>query len=210
MIEATIGVNLGESWIRDIVIKHPITIKFLGWMPSRDHRGGKSLIEIKGSKPTLDTVSEALKENPFICHIQLSKSGKQSILGEVEVNSCAICRAIVGTDCFLTSGTTTDGGDLLLTIVSSDRSEIKKFIDSLEKDDCRVEVLSIRDSEKDELLTERQEEVLRKAYEMGYFEYPKRITIKDLSKALDMSISTLSEMLRKGEKKILEYYLSGK
>ncbi len=210
MIEATLSVRLGESWIKDILLKHEVTIKFLGWMPDTDKPGGKSLIEIKGNEKDLGSVSNTLNDNRFICKIEMSKVGRESLLGEVKVNQCSICKAIVGSDCFLTYGTTTGDGSLLLTVVSADRKNIREFIDKLENDDCEVSVISIRDPEKEDILTERQEVILRSAYELGYFEYPKKISIKELSEHMNLSISTLSETLRKSEKKVLEYYLSGK
>ncbi len=210
MIEATLSVTLGDSWIKDIILKHDVIIKFLGWIPATDRDGGKSLVEIKGRSEVLGDVSESLKENPFICNIEMSKVGKDVLLGEIKVNQCSICKAIVGSDCFLTYGTTTSSGSLLLTIVSPDRRNIRDFIEKLETEGCEVSILSLRDPEEEGILTERQEEILRTAYEMGYFEYPKKVNIKELSEHLGLSISTLSETLRKSEKKVLEYYLSRK
>jgi len=209
MIEATLSVRLGESWIKDILVTHDISIKFLGWMPAGENPGGKSLIEIRG-KENPEDISYTLSQNPFVCKVQMSKVGKDSILGEIETSRCSICKAMVGTDCFLTNGTTMSDGSLLLTVMSADRSGIRDFVDKLEKDGCDVRVNSIRDPEKEGVLTERQESILRSAYELGYFEYPKKISIKELSEHLGLSISTLSETLRKSEKKIIEYYLSGK
>ncbi len=38
------------------------------------------------------------------------------------------------------------------------------------------------------------------------FDYPKKISLRDLAAMFDISISTLSEMLRKGQRKIMEEY----
>lgn len=210
MIEATLAVKMNESWIRDILLKYPVTIKFLGWMPSEGTEGGKSLIEIRGSEDAVKNIPQSLKENRFICNIEVSRVSKGSILGTVELNKCAICRAIPGTDCFLTHGVTTEDGSLILRIMAEKRENLRRFISKIEKDGCETRIISLRDPEKEDLLTERQEEILKTAYELGYFEYPKRINIKELSERLGMSISTLSEMLRKSEKKVLEYYFSAK
>ncbi len=211
MIEATLAVKMGDSWIRDILLKHKVTIKFLGWLPdSGDGKAGKSLIEIRGKEEEIEDIPDTLKENPFICKLQISKVGKASILGAIEVNNCAICKAVQGTDCFLTHGVTTEDGSLLLKIMAGERKSLRNFILRLEEDDCEVEIISLRDPEKEDILTERQEEILKTAYEMGYFEYPKKISIKELAERLNMSISTLSETLRKSEKKVLRYYFSDK
>ncbi len=211
MIEATLAVKMGESWVRDILLRYKVTIKFLGWLPANEEEGrGKSLIEIRGKEEEVQEIPKALEENPFVCKIQLSKVGKGSILGAIEVNQCSICRAIQGTDCFLTHGVTTEDGSLLLKIMAGERKSLRDFVSKLEEDGCDIKIISLRDPEKEDLLTERQEEILRTAYEMGYFEYPKKVNIKTLADRLGMSVSTLSEMLRKSEKKVLEYYFSDK
>ncbi len=209
MIEATLSVRLGESWIKDILLRHEISIKFLGWMPSSESPGGKSLIEIRG-KENLEEITSTISENPFVCRVEMSRVGKDSILGEIETSRCSICKAMVGTDCFLTNGTTMSDGSLLLTVMAADRKGIREFVEKLEGDGCEVRINSIRDPGKEDVLTERQEEILRSAYDLGYFEYPKKINIKELAQQMGLSISTLSETLRKSEKKVIEYYLSGK
>lgn len=53
-------------------------------------------------------------------------------------------------------------------------------------------------------LTPRQQQVLRAAVEMGYFENPKRVRLHDLGKLLGMDKSTVSEVLRRAQKRVLE------
>ncbi len=53
-------------------------------------------------------------------------------------------------------------------------------------------------------LTERQEQVLGKALEQGYFEFPRRISLTGLSELVGVRPSTLSEILRGAERRVLE------
>ncbi len=52
-------------------------------------------------------------------------------------------------------------------------------------------------------LTSKQLETLAKAYELGYFDLPARISADELATKLGLSRSTLSEHLRKAESKII-------
>jgi len=56
-------------------------------------------------------------------------------------------------------------------------------------------------------LTEREFQVLKKAYEEGYFEWPRRIDLNNLAKELNLSKPTVLEYIRKAERKILKHYL---
>lgn len=57
-------------------------------------------------------------------------------------------------------------------------------------------------------LTTRQREVLQTAYDMGYFDHPKRANAGDVSDALDISPSTFSEHLTAAQRKILNAVLA--
>lgn len=52
-------------------------------------------------------------------------------------------------------------------------------------------------------LTDRQYEVLKTAYEMGYFERPKRANATEVAKELDIAQSTLTEHLVTAQRKLL-------
>jgi len=53
-------------------------------------------------------------------------------------------------------------------------------------------------------LTERQEQVLGTALAQGYFEFPRRISLTGLSELVGVRPSTLSEILRGAERRVLE------
>lgn len=84
----------------------------------------------------------------------------------------------------------------------------QKQLESLKKALPNVSVLKIEDSYKNEVkLTERQEAILWKAHSLGYFKYPRDITLSDLAKLLKISKATLSQTLRTVENKAIKQLL---
>ena len=70
----------------------------------------------------------------------------------------------------------------------------------------KVSVISMRNDVVNgwaELLTERQQEVLRFAVERGYYENNKEITMKELAEQMGISRSTFGGHLQQSEKAIL-------
>jgi uncharacterized protein (TIGR02246 family) len=55
-------------------------------------------------------------------------------------------------------------------------------------------------------LTERQEKILWIALKMGFYEFPRKINTKELSEKLGISMSTFSEITRRGLRNLLESY----
>lgn len=53
-------------------------------------------------------------------------------------------------------------------------------------------------------LTDRQREALRIAYELGYFEIPRRASLEEVAAELDISASSVSERLRRAQTELIE------
>ena len=81
----------------------------------------------------------------------------------------------------------------------------KKFIEELKKAELPYRIKSTRISGKS-LLTARQLEVFETARNKGYWATPRKISLVDLSKSLDISKSTLSVLLHSIEGKIVEEF----
>ncbi|MCK4928222.1 MAG: helix-turn-helix domain-containing protein, partial [Methanosarcinales archaeon] len=68
---------------------------------------------------------------------------------------------------------------------------------------CKVELKHTENLSKNNILTNRQEEIIQAAFQKGYYDCPKRITVKELATIFDISQSTMGEILQRGEKKII-------
>jgi len=53
-------------------------------------------------------------------------------------------------------------------------------------------------------LTDQQHEALRTAYELGYFEIPRRASLQEVAAELDISASSVSERLRRAQTRLIE------
>jgi len=93
------------------------------------------------------------------------------------------------------------------TVIGNNDS-FRELLAALEKDSIPFEVKMKRNLEDTELLTGRQEQLLAIAFERGYFDFPKKVGLEELAALADVKTSTLAEILRRGQKKILGEYLS--
>ena len=53
-------------------------------------------------------------------------------------------------------------------------------------------------------LTDQQHEALRTAYELGYFDIPRRASLQEVAAELDISASSVSERLRRAQTRLIE------
>jgi predicted DNA binding protein len=56
------------------------------------------------------------------------------------------------------------------------------------------------------VLTENQERIFWLALKSGFFDYPRKIDMAELSKKIGVSTATLSEVVRRGTRRLLEHY----
>ena len=59
----------------------------------------------------------------------------------------------------------------------------------------------------DYMITPTQEAALIYAYRKGYYKFPRNVSLKKLAEELDVSVSSLAELLRKAEAKIVEAFI---
>ena len=60
------------------------------------------------------------------------------------------------------------------------------------------------------ILTEREKEVVRMAYRHGYFDPERRITMTEVAQIMKVSPPSLSDVLRRGTKKMVKEYVENK
>ena len=57
-----------------------------------------------------------------------------------------------------------------------------------------------------DVLTENQERIFWLALKSGFFDYPRQIGMAELAAKLGISTATLSEIMRRGQRRLLEHY----
>jgi predicted DNA binding protein len=80
----------------------------------------------------------------------------------------------------------------------------------LDSSGLSYELLSlVGHEENDDLLTDRQREVLAAAVQQGYFEVPRSCTLAEVADGLGIDKSTASTVLRRGQGRLVRQYLTG-
>ncbi len=203
MLEAVISVRIPD-FVGDISKKHDAMVKILGCVPF-SKTGAKSLLEIRASEEKIPSVMKDFKTSHGFTDVDMVQTGKDKMLATVSTTKCAICSTMADSGCFLVSATAKDD-KLHWTVLTSKNDQIKALIARMKDNGMDATLQSIRDISSKEELTKRQEAILTIALEKGYFDYPKRTSIRELAGMFGISISPLSEILRSGQKKVMASY----
>jgi len=131
--------------------------------------------------------------------------GKSAVWMESE--GCEVCNTILSHDAFLVSGKSLTDNMILYSFIVPTFEAYQAILVELEKSNHKFYVRKIGKFEQQiGILTENQERVFWLALKSGFFDYPRQIDLTNLSKKLGISPATLSEIMRRGTRRLLEHY----
>ncbi|MDY6985916.1 MAG: helix-turn-helix domain-containing protein [Candidatus Thermoplasmatota archaeon] len=162
------------------------------YVPSKGE-GGKILLRVKD----LDEEKiEEIMRDPNV--LKMDVAGP---IASIVLNRCAICEIAKGS--FLLEAKKEGEKYMIWRLLVVDESFNTETLKKL-----GAEIVSIKKFSEVAELTETEEEILRLAYEMGYFETPKRTRIRDIATRVSKSPSTVNEVIQRAEKKVITHWIS--
>ncbi|HUK28930.1 MAG TPA: helix-turn-helix domain-containing protein [Candidatus Acidoferrales bacterium] len=209
MLEAVVSITPPHSWIKRVTAEFPAVIRVLDCRSLPDGEGVQELFEITSNSDLSERIIDYLRQDSYVYDIDIVRANQGRVIGSLKTHKCTACKAFAGADCFLVSATSKPDGKLEWTVLGND-TLVKSLMHDLEDQKVESSVVKVSGVKQEEELTARQESILQIALEKGYFEFPKKITLRQLAKALDVSPATLTEILRRGQKRIVEEHFKGR
>ncbi|MEA2037320.1 MAG: helix-turn-helix domain-containing protein [Nanoarchaeota archaeon] len=165
---------------------------------------------LEGDEKKIQAFIEDLQEDPLINNVEVNNN---SIFF---VNEMPLQQKIPtphsNKKIFLTKPIIVDiEGHETWEIGAIDQKTLDDFIISLRKEHFEIKVIKtenqpitrLHKSKESPELTKSQKKALEIATQRNYYDYPRKIELKDLAKESGISLSTFREHLRKAEKKII-------
>jgi predicted DNA binding protein len=205
-LTVSIGIRHRDCWHYKIstALNATIAIKYLYMLPNGQLYSGQTITcqHAEEVEPLLRQVPEVRK------FLILSQShGKTEVITWAEQSS--IMESITKANCVFVGQVVVREGVENWHIIAPTQEDLQKAIDSLER---YADIAYIRHGYvpiDESGLTERQSAALQAAAESGYFDTPRKGSIKDVAERMHVSTSTASEHLRKAEKKVMKEYVQG-
>ena len=208
MLEAVLAVETPEEWRQEIINKYHASINVLDCRPL-DEGGCRNLIDIEVDPEHTQMVLGDLDANATVEESDMDVVAPGHLKGVITTNVCIGCCTIVGKETFLVGVRMDEEGRIHQRIISKDRQTVREAIAKLEAlgHTVSLESLSTLDTASD--LTSYQEDILHIAMERGYFDNPKKVKLTELAEMFDISVSSMSEILRKALKKVMQEHFTG-
>jgi len=206
MIEATLEVSIPDGWVHTISVDFDVQIRILDCIPLGE-RGARSFVEMECADPAMQQiVSRAIGTHPDVRRWEPALTDDGKLRGIALLTECRACRAIMRSDCHLSSARTVGGGLVEWRIIAAHETALRFLLNELREGGCTTRLLSKRKVDDSSFVTKRQEAAVRAALEKGYYDYPRRVTLQELAKGFGITASTMGEVLQRGERNIIREY----
>jgi len=205
MFEAVLQGRSPCCWVRDLTGKYPAAVSILD-LKAPDGEGVQELFQIDVRPDLTDAVMKEVAGNRHVREAEFIRSSHGRVYGAAKIRGKPICRAFVDSKCFLVS-VRTRPGDEVEWRVRGTGDALKDLFARLEEYDGEVKVKRISNLDEEEHVTPRQKEILETGLQKGYFDFPRRLSLRSFAKEVGVQPSTLSELLRRAQKRALFEYL---
>lgn len=206
MSEAELHVRLPPgTWMHDVSTTYAdATFQVLS--VSTGGAAGYALLEVTGQE--IVDVLTAVEAREDVDELDVLSMEQDSLLVSVKSCETALFDPILDAGVALQTPFRIRRGEAEWTITAS-RSRLSDLATQLDATGVSFEVQYVNDdvSNGSAVLTDRQREVLAGAVEMGYFEIPREAGLDEVAAAFDISKSTCSDILRRGQANVTKWYL---
>lgn len=209
MMEAVISIKLPNVWISNIMQRFDVEVRILDTIPFGES-GVQDLVEIRLNEAKVEEIVTYLEGLDDIEDVQIESVESNRAIGAIKSKMCFACRDLIASECFLISAWTKGSERIEWKFITSDNECLQQLMANLVKHDAEPQIVKIKKIKEEEMLTENQEKIVRTAYERGYYDFPKRIGVKELAEMFEISTATLSEILRRGQRKIIQKFFEEK
>jgi predicted DNA binding protein len=163
-------------------------------------------INLKDCTP--EFLADLFSKSPNIMKFNYRQIEKNCILASIVFKKISPRVFPVAQDCgCILLRISTSGNVRKHILLVPDKSCFEKHLQDFQKNYKVIEVKWEEATSKE--LTAKQHELLKLALETGYFDFPKKIHIRELAKTIGVSTAALAETLNTAKKKILEKYFEG-
>ena len=205
MTLARLTITLPEgTWAGDVSERFPeTTFRVIAALPGDEV--GYHLVQVSGSSLTESV--RAMATHPTLTAVEIVQADDRRAIVEFETETPMLLKAAGQAGLPIQLPIDIQNGTATVEFTAS-RSRLSELVHRLDHVGIPYEVDVVTEHpDLDSTLTEKQQTLLLEAVERGYYDTPRRCTLTDLARELDMSKSTASETLHRIEEAIVKQFV---
>ena len=195
-----------ETWISEVSRSFPdATFRLLTGVPVRDR--AMELGEIVGGDA--ESAAEAIRSHPDVVAYDSLYADEERVLARYESTEQRLYAFLGRSSLPPEFPIVVEDGRFEFDLTAT-REQFEAVGAALDGSEFDYELLSVVETgDENAVLTDRQRDCLGVALREGYFEVPRECTLAEVADAVGIDKSTASEILRRGESRVLKRFLLG-
>ncbi|MEM4311024.1 MAG: helix-turn-helix domain-containing protein [Nitrososphaerales archaeon] len=208
MLQVTLSVKMDCPWL-DYLQRNPDgNFIILQCIPRAEEEGVSALAKVNGPDWAPERITQIVTKHPSVKRAKFMTLNPSIFLGMVTTKFCPCSSTLLPYYNHLKI-TSEDRNRLRWTLLINGSKALKKLTKSLEDKSIDYKIEEIREVKyKEYILTAKQEQLIRAALELGFYDVPRRIRLRDLAKVFNISPRALSERIRRAHKRIILIFLN--
>ena len=192
-----------ENKLQDVAREHGVKLSIVD-CKSFNRTGMSLLLELKGQQLSVRRTVVAIRKLEGIRQALEGEGAGETVPLLLVLDRPGICRAsndaaIVCLDCPLNS----EVQPATWRFIVRKNSDFRQVLSRLEREGIETRIEAVSPLDQRATLTGRQKEIIATAVARGYFEFPRKVSLTELSQLVGVKPSTLSEILRSAERRII-------
>ncbi|WP_336002646.1 helix-turn-helix domain-containing protein [Halorientalis halophila] len=207
MPRAKLSVRLPQAaWIGEISTEFPdVEFRVLAALPTDDT--GVGLVELSG--PDIPAVVKRIEERESILSLELLGESDDRTLIQFETTEPLLLFSVRESGVPLEPPVEIQDGRATVEVTAS-QDRLSKFGTQLEQFGMSFDVEYVRRTvdATEQLLTDRQRDLIVAAVQQGYYDTPRESSLTELADHLGMAKSTVSETLHRAEETVVKEFVA--
>lgn len=189
-------------WVDHLVERYGANVKLLQCVPQARRGGTSALAKVEVPSGSPERIRRSVAELPSVEDAEFVAVRPGVYLGMVTTTSCP-CGATALPHTNVLQAVALGDGRLRWTLLAYRREDLDDLVRSLRERGVRFVVESVKRFRGSWSLTGRQEQFLRAALDLGFYDVPRRIELKDLARLFGVSPTAASEVLRRAHGRLV-------
>ena len=194
----------GQVWIGELSRRYPeATFRVLAAIPGE--QVGAGLVEVVS--PDVDEITDDMTEFEMLTDLTILAHEEESALVQFETTRPLLLFALKESGVPLELPFDIQDGHAAWE-VTAPRDRLSELASQLDAFGIQYAVEWVRhDVGSEQLLTDRQRELMEAAVEEGYYDIPRTCSLTELAETVDIAKSTCSETLHRAESKVIREFV---
>ena len=193
-----------ENALQSVSKAHGVTASVADCRPF-NKTGMIMLLELVGKPDSVQDTISSIRKIPGVRHAYEGENRGELVLLFIVLERPSICRAssdaaIICLECPFNSSE----NPVLWRFIARSSSDLRQILTNLGRDGIEARIEDVSPLDQKATLTGRQKEIMATAVAKGFFDFPRKVSLTELSHLVGAKPSTVSEIIRSAERRIMQ------